>query len=347
MRLTICFLVALIMFACSSAKSDQKTAASVSPDKEVVCFIYHRFGDSRFPSTNVSLEDFRAHLQYLKENEYQVLTFAEAINYLKNSGKPQKTAVITIDDGYRSFYENGLPLLQEFDFPASLYINTETVGGGDYMTWAQIKEAEGKGVEIGNHTHSHAFFLNQPEGSRYENFEAEVQKSQEIIEKQLGKAPTTFAYPYGELDQQMKTIVAKYFEGAAAQNSGVIGASTDLMQCPRFPMSEFYADPKKFASKARMHAPDVSSNVKSFVLPAGEESPELKVTFRNDNLVLDQLQCFVQGSDCTISRSGNEVTVKSKSSIAGRRRTLYTLTVPDQAGNWYWYSHLWINPNVN
>ncbi|REE01750.1 polysaccharide deacetylase family protein [Marinoscillum furvescens] len=347
MKFSLFSVVVLLMIACGTAKSDGNPEETIAQGKEVVCFVYHRFGDDRFASTNVSIDHFKAHLQYLKDHNYQVLTFAEAIQYLKGDGPAQKTAVITIDDGYKSFFENGLPVLREYGFPASLYINTETVGGSDYMTWAQIKQTKDAGIEIGNHTHSHAYFLNQPASSRYKNFEAELQKSQDLIKEQLGEAPVTFAYPYGELDAKMKAIVSEYFEAAAAQNSGVIGASTDLMRCPRFPMSEYYSDPKKFAEKARMHVPEVTVDQKSFMLPAGQETPSLKVTFHNDDLQLDQLQCFVQGGDCAISRDGNKVSVKSETSIANRRRTLYTLTVPDKSGNWYWYSHLWINPEVN
>ncbi|MEL7005837.1 MAG: hypothetical protein AAFN93_24375, partial [Bacteroidota bacterium] len=69
----------------------------VSGDKEVVCFVYHRFGDSRYPSTNISLIDFEAHLKYLKTNNFKVLSFSEAIDYLRSDADKVRIAVITID----------------------------------------------------------------------------------------------------------------------------------------------------------------------------------------------------------------------------------------------------------
>jgi hypothetical protein len=68
-------------------------------------------------------------------------------------------------------------------------------------------------------------------------------------------------------------------------------------------------------------------------------------------LNIDQMQCFVQGSNCKlniIEQKKRELTVSlaATTAITNRRRTLYTLTVPDSAGNWHWYSHLWINPSI-
>ncbi|MEQ9168522.1 MAG: polysaccharide deacetylase family protein [Fulvivirga sp.] len=333
--------------------SKQVGHSSEINDKEIVCFVYHRFGDGRYPSTNISLKDFEAHLQYLKENDYQVLSFSSAIKYLKSESKTQKTAVITIDDGYKSFIQNGLPLLRKYDFPATLFINTETVGGGDYMDWEEIEKAMNNKIEIGNHTHSHDYFLNLPETSRHETFEEEIKLSQQLIEEQTGQVPDIFAYPYGELDPKMKEIVKNSgFIGAAAQNSGVISSGSDLMQCPRFPMSEAYAGIDKFTSKAEMRALKVINiTPSSFIIPENKSKPELKLNVNRADLQLDRLQCFIQGVECRINKSISEngeaiITLSPASGIENRRRTLYTVTVPDTVGNWHWFSHLFINPQI-
>lgn len=127
--------------------------AESTNDKEVVCFIYHRFGDSRYPSTNVRTADFETHLKYLIDNDFQLLTFSEAIDYIHSNAPARRTAVITIDDGFKSFYVNALPLLKKFNVKATLFINTETVGG-DYMTWDELRDVVKHNIEIGNHTHT-------------------------------------------------------------------------------------------------------------------------------------------------------------------------------------------------
>ncbi len=346
-------LIALfISIACKGGTVKEEKSVVLSNEKEIVSFVYHRFGDSRYPSTNVSLKDFKAHLEYLKNNNFQVLNFSDAIDYLKSDAPIQKTAVITIDDGYKSFYENGLPLLKKYDYPATLFINTETVGSGDYMNWETIKKAKEQRIEIGNHTHSHAYFLNMPESERYTQFEKEIEQTQQIIKKQLDFTPEVFAYPYGELDSKMKEIVEKSgFKAAAAQNSGVIYSGTDLMQCPRFPMSEFYSDIAKFKSKANMKALRIiKQSPTSALLKKETSSPVLTLTFNNKDIQINQLQCFIQGAECEIAKSNNgdstTIEFKPKSAINQNRRTLYTITVPDKNGEWHWYSHLWVNPGV-
>jgi len=318
--------------------------------KQVICFIYHRFGDSRYPSTNVSVADFETHLEHLLKNDFELLTFSEAISYLNSSAPPKKTAVITIDDGYKSFYSNALPLLKKFNVPATLFINTETVGG-DYMTWDELRDVVKSNVEIGNHTHSHKYFLDLPAESRYTIFKEEIELSQSIIKKKLSLEPRVFSFPYGELDIKMKEIVKDAgFVAAAAQNSGVISQESDLFQCPRFPMSEAYSSKEKFIEKVKMQSLQVLDETPQDFILKNENPPLLTLTVTAEDLSLKQLQCFVQGGECEVQileKNADMVTLRLRARTPlTRRRTLYTLTIPDRKGRWHWYSHLWINPNV-
>lgn len=345
-----CFLLFALAISCSGSNSSGNDPDQ--PEKTVVCFIYHRFEDNRYPSTNVSQKDFESHLRYLNDHGFQVLNLSEALNYL-NSGTPaQRTAVITVDDGYRSFYENGLPLLRRYKMPATLFINTGSVGSGDYMSWDQLQEVHEAKIEIGNHTHTHLKFLDMPEPARYKMFEEEIQRCQRIIKSKLGLTPSVFAYPYGEFDEGMKKVVEKMgFACAAAQYSGVMYVQTDRFRIPRFPMAEYYSDPERFAEKAMMLPLRITTeSPQSTLFSHTQPNPQLTLTFDSDDLVVEQLQCFVQGGECemSITRSENQVTVKMKSVLAlsSQRRTLYTVTVPDKRGRWHWYSHLWINTEV-
>lgn len=344
------FLLFVLWVVSCSAKQTQDKIKD-GGQKHVTCFIYHRFGDSRYPTTNTLVKDFEAHLIYLKQNHYTVLSFSDAISYLQSDEKERKVVVITIDDAYKTFFKNGLPLLKKYNMPATLFINTKTVGGGDYMTWNDLKVAMKNNVEIGNHTHSHDYFLNKPAPERYRVFRSEIEMSQASIRKNLAITPTVFSYPYGEFDSRMKTIVKDLgFTAAAAQNSGVIHASSDFFQCPRFPMSEAYSARTKFIEKVRLKPFSiVSESPVDFVMP--NDRPVLSLTLKHDDLKMDQLQCFVQGGSCNLTvkdKQGDATTIEIRSTrpIVSRRRTLYTITAPDTHGTWYWYSHLWINPTV-
>jgi peptidoglycan/xylan/chitin deacetylase (PgdA/CDA1 family) len=347
LRLPLSLLFIGLSFSCKPQNPEHKSPAK---DKEVVCFVYHRFGDPRYPTTNVSVKDFDAHLAYLVKNNFRVVTFSEAISYLQSEQPVQKTAVITIDDGYQSFFKNGLPLLKKYSMPATLFINTKTVGGGDYMNWSALEAAMKSNIEIGNHTHSHDYFLNESSQTRYKTFKDEIELSQSIIFENLHIKPVVFSFPYGEFDLKMKKIAAEAgFNAAAAQNSGVIHSGTDFFMCPRFPMSEVYADPAEFGKKASMKALRISSELPlDFILPANKQ-PLLELTIDNTDLLLDRIQCFVQGGECDmkIIRKDEKkamLTIRSAKAITKRRRTLYTITVPDKNGVWHWYSRLWIDP---
>jgi peptidoglycan/xylan/chitin deacetylase (PgdA/CDA1 family) len=348
-------LFVLILIVSCSGKSRETVGSSggSNEEKEFVCFIYHRVGDSRYPSTNTSPKDFEQHLEYFSTNHFQVLTFSEAVDYLKSDKPLRKTAVITIDDGYKSFFKNGFPLLKKYGFPATLFINTKTVGGGDYMNWAELKEVNKSNIEIGNHTHSHDFFLNQPSTTRYKTFKQEIELSQSLISKHMDITPKVFSYPYGEFDLEMKKIVKEAgFIAAAAQNSGVIYSGADLFECPRFPMSEAYSSLEKFSEKASMHALKIiNRSPDDYILPENKR-PLLTLTIDPTDLQVKQLQCFVQGGEFElqiVERSDKKITVTLQAvrPISGRRRTLYTVTVPDNKGKWHWYSHLWINSKVD
>ncbi|ELR73741.1 Polysaccharide deacetylase [Fulvivirga imtechensis AK7] len=316
-------------------------------DRSVVLFVYHRFGDDRFPSTNIGIAEFRKHLEFLQSNNYSVMTLSDALAYLKRGENKKKVAVITIDDGYKSFQSGAMPLLQEFKMPATLFINTETVGSYDYLNWKELKELQGEGIEIGNHSHSHAYFLNYPEQERGRIFREDVVRAQDLMKEHLGLAPRIFAYPYGEYDPEMKGILSELgFDAAVAQNSGVMFTGGDQFAIPRFPMSDSYA--AGFAEKVKMKPLKVFSVKPEAVLLGDQNPPVLEVTFKNDSIRAGQLQCFVQYGKCSVEvLSSDPLTVKLRATdLLKHRRTLYTLTAPSLAGEWHWYSHLWVIPDV-
>ena len=85
MKGVVLLLATLLAFSKTPDISD-----SSSGIKEAVCFIYHRFGDSRYPTTNVSTKDFESHLKYLVDNKFEILSFSDAITYLKSNSPAKK-----------------------------------------------------------------------------------------------------------------------------------------------------------------------------------------------------------------------------------------------------------------
>ena len=355
MSVKFIFIISAILFSSGEElpERDKHTTLREKKQKTIVCFVYHRFGDKRYPTTNVPLSDFESHLHYLKENNFQVLTLSQAMDYLKSNEPVMNTAVLTIDDGYKTFYANGLPLLIKYKMPATLFINTKTVGASDFMSWEQLQKVKDAGVEIGNHTHSHNFFLNESINTRYESFEKEIAQSQALIKGNLNVTPKVFTYPYGEFDEKMKEIVKDAgFICAAAQNSGVLYEGTNKFQIPRFPMSESYSSLKQFVEKSKMLPLQViSESPDNILLAKGDSRPMLTLKLSVDDLQVNNLKCFIQGSECKweiTDRNEKEITIRLRptSSILKRRRTLYTITAPGKTQYWYWYSRLWVNADI-
>ena len=69
-------------------------------------------------------ELFRARMQLIKNSGCTVLPLGEALKRLYASDLPDKSVAITFDDGTYDFYRQAHPILQEFGFPATLYLTT-------------------------------------------------------------------------------------------------------------------------------------------------------------------------------------------------------------------------------
>lgn len=317
------------------------------------CFVYHRFGDPRYPSTNISTETFSEQLNYLKDHNYHVLTLGAVVEMITNEVPiPEKTAVITIDDAYGSFYANGLPVLEQFGYPATLFINTNTVGGSDFMSWKEIDDSRKRGIETGNHSHSHQHFMDIPDDDQRANaFEQDLNIAHKIFTEHLGSKPRIFSYPYGEFDSLMVNVLKENgYTGAAAQYSGVLYPGADLYTIPRFPMGGPYATLEGFVNKLQALPFKIIRQLPENIRLTNNP-PKLQVDIPWNTIELNSLQCFVDGQqNCELEIVEGEAMISliitSKEALFGRR-SLYTITARSlHSKGWCWYSHVWVNTEV-
>ena len=314
-------------------------------------FVYHRFDDSRFPSTNISTQNFRAHLETIQRQNFTVLPLGQVVDRIKRGESlPQRCAVITIDDAYRSFVTAGWPLLKSFGFPATLFVSAGTVGVGEYLDWHELRALHGEGVEIGNHSASHAYLLDQMND---ENWAARVlgdlSHAQKLFEHNLGFTPRLFAYPYGEFSPELVELVRQAgFDAAFGQQSGVLTPDQDLFRLPRFPTGGVYASPGEFQNKLLMqHLPVEVVTPKTPVLE-DENPPKLVFSLEDGPFDRRTLRCFVPGQpECqvrVVPGEDNLYEIQASRPLAGRR-SKYTVTASDSDGTtWFWYSQLWVLP---
>ncbi|OQY10603.1 MAG: hypothetical protein B6I28_00795 [Fusobacteriia bacterium 4572_132] len=197
---------------------------------------FHRFGDDRYSSSNITLEDLNEIVDYLNENQYKVISLNEIIEKIsKKEEISDKIMCITIDDAYKSFFDNGLEVLKRNNFPFTVFINTEAVDKNytDYMTWKEIKEVSKYG-EIGSHSYSH------PHLTKIGNQKAmdDIQKSIEGIEKKINKKVKYFAYPYGEYNDEIKWMLKSIgMQGIFNQSLGAISGESDIFDLDRMAIS--------------------------------------------------------------------------------------------------------------
>ena len=132
-------------------------------EKSIIVLMYHRFEDERFPSTSISSKNFQNHIKYLKENNFNILPISDLVLFFnKKNDIPEKSVFLTIDDGYKSFYEHAYPILKKYKLPFSLFLSTKFVSSeknSDFMNWEMIQELSKNKGEILNHTHSHPKLL--------------------------------------------------------------------------------------------------------------------------------------------------------------------------------------------
>ncbi len=233
--------IILILFN-SNSKAEENNIKYYSDDMGTLVLMYHRFNENKYPSTNIQMNIFEQQIKIIKDNKYNFYDPKEfSLNF--KIPKKEKKILITIDDGFSSFYENAWPFLKENKIPFILFISTEAVGNFGYMTWDEIQEIEKeKFVYIGNHSHSHDYLV----GLNEKEFLKDIDKSIKIFRDKLGYNPIFFSYPFGEYSNFIKNHISQNFKFSFGQHSGVIDVNKNSFELPRFPINEKYGDLKRF-----------------------------------------------------------------------------------------------------
>jgi peptidoglycan/xylan/chitin deacetylase (PgdA/CDA1 family) len=174
---------------------------------------YHRFG-ARATKLTVTPAAFAAQMEYLAKNGYRVLPLARISDFLAGKEQlPQKTVVITIDDGYRSTYEIAYPILKKYGFPATVFLYSDFVGAGDALNFAQMKEMSASGlIEIQPHSKTHANLTlrlaNETDAKYRERMRREVDAPIGVIEDKLAATSVSYAYPYGDVNETIVDLLS-------------------------------------------------------------------------------------------------------------------------------------------
>lgn len=180
------------------------------PSDGLPILMYHKIGippaGSQLKKLWVSPEQFRRQMKWLKDRGWTSVTLREAADHADRATPlPARSVVVSFDDGYDNTYSQAFPILKEFGFKAVVFLVVRAVGWDNFwhdpstetripmMSWKQAEEMQSAGIEFGSHTMTH------PRLSEIESklVSEELGKSRRIMGEFLNQEPVSFAYPYG------------------------------------------------------------------------------------------------------------------------------------------------------
>ena len=184
-------------------------------------------GSSAPRRLTVTADVFAQQMQYLQDNGYHVITFADLADYFENGKElPTLPVIISFDDGWETQFEYALPSLEKYHYPATFFVVTDYIGRPGFISWAQLQTLLTDGMKIGSHTRSH------PRLTKIRDLEKlwdQIYNSKAILESQLEASVEEFAYPYGSYNAKAAAAVkqAGYRVGRGCC-SGIAHTSSDV-----------------------------------------------------------------------------------------------------------------------
>lgn len=186
---------------------------------------------------------FRRQMKFLSEANFNVVSLKTlGKSLLENKILPPKTIALTFDDGFENFYSEAFPILNEYNFPATVFLVTDycgkfndwagnlpTLAPRKLMDWNAIKELSNHNIEFAAHSSTH------PDLTQISLSEAERElvQSKSTIEERLGVEVMDFAYPYGRFDLPVKRLAQKHFRTACSTILGKAQNGDDLFALKR------------------------------------------------------------------------------------------------------------------
>ena len=185
---------------------------------------------------------FAEQMRILRELGVSVVPLADVRRALDGFATPKNLVAITFDDGFRSVYEYGLPVLQRYGFTATVFLVTDYCGKTNswlgqpqnitrrpLLAWAEIKEMDQAGIIFGSHTRTHPDLRTVTR----RDAEEEMIASKQLIEDATGRPVDTMAYPYGAYDNRLKSLAQVHFSVACTTKLDFVRAGDEPLALNR------------------------------------------------------------------------------------------------------------------
>jgi peptidoglycan/xylan/chitin deacetylase (PgdA/CDA1 family) len=178
------------------------------------------------PSYFVTAAAFEEQLRLLRDGGFHTVTVEQLAQSWADPEKnplPERSVMLTFDDGYAGNYTQALPLLQRYGMTAVFFIATGLVGERYMMAWEQLAALRNAGMSVQSHTMTHRFLRQLPDI----DIERELRGSKEILETRLGAAVTFVSLPHGSYGKTYPAIARQAgYAGGCCSRIGYTTSTT-------------------------------------------------------------------------------------------------------------------------
>ena len=161
-------------------------------DNRLTILYYHEIVEQGegYSYQKIEKEKFEAQMRCLRDRGYRTLFFSELRGEI-----PDKAVIVSFDDGFRSVYDHGAPLMEQYGIRGNIYLPTAYIDEEpQFLTWDMVRELKDKGLfEMQAHTHRHVDVRTLDK----EALREEIEASDRVFSRQLGTLPNTLCLPFG------------------------------------------------------------------------------------------------------------------------------------------------------
>ncbi|MCF6220808.1 MAG: polysaccharide deacetylase family protein [Robiginitomaculum sp.] len=327
----------IIYYSVAFASSTEVTPAT----NNAVILMYHNIAVNTPPGTSVRPERFQQHMAYLADNGFTIWPLFKTLLYLAN-GKPvpDKTVVLTFDDAYSSVYNEAFPVLKARGWPFTVFVTGQYMGAGytHYVNWQQLREMQGFGAEIGNHSFTHRHLIrhrsDETKAQWRKRIIDEVERAQFILQQNVNNPIIVLAYPYGEYSKELTVLLHGLGYFAVGQQSGAVSSASDFQALPRFPMATGFDGMEDFAIKvSTKDLPVTVLSPEDGIVSKDTDIPVLIMRLENGDYKKAGLRCYASGQGQInvdwLDRENSVVVVRAKQKINPGRTKLSLRSIID------------------
>lgn len=217
----------------------------ISPDPEsIISVSMHDINGKLHDNITTPIDVFRKFCEDVYRTGYSLCSMN---SYLALNTEERKHCIVcTFDDGYVGLLHNAMPIMNEFNFTATVFVCTDYIGHCNdwnykdkevrqHLSIEELYELKKHGWEIGSHGVTHRSLLRLND----EELTMELEESKRILENKFGPV-TSYAYPYGDYSEYVMKQVRKYYLNAFLLTQGGVFLSVDSLRIRRYYISEIY-----------------------------------------------------------------------------------------------------------